>query len=224
MTLPSAVRDLALRLGADPVPGPETVTLNQIGQMKLGLRSTRWLPFTARQTLSVRSSAFAWRARFRPFGYLSVTDAFENGTGRLDVTALGFIPLVRTQPISALTRGELMRYLAELAFVPDAILHNRQLRWRVDDATRFSVSAGAGMEAVEVTLSLGRDGRIAGIHAADRPRSVTEPFLPTPWRGHFSDYRQQMGRWIPFAAKVAWVIDGVETLYWRGILTDWSAR
>ncbi len=137
MTLPSAVRDLALRLGADPVRGPETVTLNQIGEMKLELASARWLPFTARQTMSVTSCAFAWHAGFRPFGYLSVTDAFENGTGRLDVTALGVIPLVRTPPTSTLTRGELMRYLAELAFVPDAILHNHDLRWRVDDETTF---------------------------------------------------------------------------------------
>ena len=224
MTLPSAVRDLAMRLGADPVRRPETVTLHQTGEMKLDLTSTRWWRFTARQTMSVATSAFAWHARFRPLGYLSVTDAFENGSGRLDVTALGVIPLVRTRPGSTLTRGELMRYLAELSFVPDAILHNPDLRWRVEDATTFTVGAGTGEEAVEVTLSLGPDGRIDTIYAADRPRSVTAPFLPTPWRGNFADYRQRMGRWIPFAGQVAWVIDGVETVYWRGRLTDWSAR
>lgn len=222
--LPAEVRALAIRLGANPARGPETVILNQSGAMKLDLASARWLPFNARQTMSITSCAFAWRARFYPFGYLSVTDAFENGSGRLDVTALGIIPLVRTQPTSALTRGELMRYLAELAFVPDAILHNHHLRWRADDATTFSVSAGTGKEAVEVSLSLCHDGRIADIYAANRPRSVTEPVLPTPWRGHFSDYRQQMGRWIPFAGNVAWVIDGVETLYWRGTVTDWTVR
>ena len=186
MTLPSAVRDLALRLGADPVRGPETVTLNQIGEMKLELASARWLPFTARQTMSVTSCAFAWHAGFRPFGYLSVTDAFENGTGRLDVTALGVIPLVRTPPRSTLTRGELMRYLAERAFVPTR-LHNHDLRWRVDDETTFFRQRRSRQETVKVTLALGSDGRIAGIHAADRPRSAKEPVLPTPWRGHFSD-------------------------------------
>ncbi len=80
------------------------------------------------------------------------------------------------------------------------------------------------METVKVTLALGSDGRIAGIHAADRPRSAKEPVLPTPWRGRFSDYRQRMGRWIPFAGQVAWVIDGVENIYWRGTLTYWSAH
>ena len=34
----------------------------------------------------------------------------------------------------------------------------------------------------------------------------------------------KMGRWIPFAGQVAWVIDREETRYWRGTLTDWSAR
>lgn len=140
------------------------------------------------------------------------------------MNVLGGIPLVRTQPTSALARGELMRYLAELAFVPDAILHNHHLRWCVDGATTFSVSAGTGAEAVEVTLSLGPDGRIASIYAANRPMALKAPFLPTPWCGKFSDYRLKMGRWIPFAGQVGWVIDGVETPYWRGTLTDWSAR
>ena len=31
------------------------------------------------------------------------------------------------------------------------------------------------------------------------------------------------GAVIPFAGQVAWVIDRVETRYWRGTLTDWSA-
>jgi hypothetical protein len=224
MTLPPAVHDLALRLGAESRRGPKAVTLCQSGAMKLSLASAHWWRFTARQTMAVEICAFAWQARFRPCGFLAVTDALERGTGRLEVTAFGVIPLLHTDPSQGLTRGELMRYLAELAFVPDAILHNPQLRWRVEAADRICVSAGSGAEAAEVTLSLGSDGRIAGVYAADRPRSVKPPFLPTPWQGGFSDYRQHQGRWIPGAGQIGWVIDGVETPYWRGICTDWAAQ
>ena len=120
MTLPNEVRALALRLGADPSRVTGHSVLRQNGEMKLSLASQRWHRFSARQTMAVTSCAFDWHARFSPFGYLSVTDALKAGRGQLDVTALGLIPLVRSAPSVALTKGEMLRYLAELPFAPDA--------------------------------------------------------------------------------------------------------
>lgn len=120
-------------------------------------------------------------------------------------------------------RGELMRYLAELAWAPDAILFNTALRWREDGPDGLAVSAGAGETAAEVMLSLDNEGRIAGAFAPDRPRSATAPFLPTPWRGRFSDYRQHRGMWLPFAGEVAWEINGKEEIYWQGRVEHWEA-
>jgi hypothetical protein len=37
-----------------------------------------------------------------------------------------------------------MRYLAELAWAPDAILLNAGLRWREDGPDKLAVSAGSG--------------------------------------------------------------------------------
>jgi len=96
--LPKVVSALALRLGADPESAFETVDFSQTGLMRISLKSWLWLPFCARQTMAVRSCAFAWNARFLPLGYMTVTDALEDGVGRLDVTALGMIPVVRSTP------------------------------------------------------------------------------------------------------------------------------
>ncbi|MCB6179062.1 hypothetical protein LHP98_13130 [Rhodobacter sp. Har01] len=222
MTLPAEVRDLALRLGADPSRAAGQVTLTQAGSMKLRLEADLWFPFTARQNMSVTACAFSWQARFWPFGYLRVVDALEAGEGRMEVKLLGLVPLVRTRPSAALTKGELIRYLAELPFAPDAMLHNLALDWRVLDGNRLAVATGRGALRAEVILSLGPDGRVASVHATDRPRSATPPILPTPWHGCFSDYRQRQGRWVPFAGQVAWQIDGQDNLYWRGTLTGWS--
>lgn len=137
--------------------------------------------------------------------------------------ALGVIPVARAERSSALMRGELMRYLAELAWAPDAILFNTTLRWREDGPDRLSVSAGVGETAAEVMLSLDNEGRIAGAFAPDRPRSATAPILPTPWRGRFSDYRRNGNIWLPFAGEVAWEIDGKETIYWQGRIDGWEA-
>jgi hypothetical protein len=142
MTLPNEVRALALRLGADPLRVTGHSVLRQDGEMKLSLASQRWHRFSARQTMAVTSCAFAWHARFSPFGYLSVTDALKAGRGQLDVTALGLIPLVRSAPSVALTKGEMLRYLAELPFAPDAMLHNRGLTWQVMEANQLAVRCG----------------------------------------------------------------------------------
>ena len=222
--LPIAVYDLAMRLGAKPGDDRSTVTLTQSGRMKRNLDVDAWMDFTATQTISTSACEFDWQAQAGPLGIVSARDALKNGEGQFDITALGFIPIGSAEHTSALMRGELMRYLAELAWVPHAILLNTTLSWRLDDPDTLAVSAGAGEAACEVLLSLDTDGRIAGAYAHDRPRSATAPFLPTPWRGRFSDYRQHNGLWLPFAGEVGWEIDGNEKVYWQGRIETWETR
>lgn len=171
--LPAAVYDLAIRLGVKPDDNRGDVRLTQTGQMKRSLDTQSWMAFTATQTISTRTCEFDWRAKAGPIGIISARDALENGEGRLDITAFGLIPIARADHTPALVRGELMRYLAELAWAPAAILLNTTLRWREDGPDTLAVSAGAGETASEVILSLDGDGRIAGGFAPDRPRSAT---------------------------------------------------
>jgi hypothetical protein len=220
--LPAAVYDLAIRLGVNPDDARGSVKLTQTGRMKRSLDTGSWMAFTATQTISTRACEFDWRAKTGPFGMISARDALEQGEGRFDITALSLIPIARAKHTPALVRGELMRYLAELAWAPAAILLNTTLRWRDDGPDTLAVSAGSGETASEVMLSLDSDGRIAGGFSPDRPRSATAPFLPTPWRGRFSDYRHHGSMWLPFAGEVAWEIGGKQMLYWQGRIEHWE--
>ena len=112
-----AVYDLGRRLGANPELRRSIVRLRQAGRMKQ-IDAARWMSFTARQTIATHDCAFEWRARAGPFGMVRVCDALKDGEGCLDVRALGIIPITRAENTSALLRGELMRYLAELAWTP----------------------------------------------------------------------------------------------------------
>jgi hypothetical protein len=221
--LPAVVYDLAMRLGVKPEDNRGGVKLTQTGRMKRKLGAQSWMAFDATQTISTRTCEFDWRAKFGPFGMISARDALEHGEGLLDIMALGIIPIARAEHTSALVRGELMRYLAELAWAPDAIFRNTALRWRADGPSTVAVSAGAGPTASEVMLSLDDDGRIAGAYAPDRPRSVAASFLRTPWRGRFSDYRHHETRWIPFAGEVAWEIDDKSETYFQARIERWEA-
>ena len=220
--LPRAVYDLAIRLGANPHSTAQTVRLKQTGRMKSNLETESWMSFTAQQTISTQKCAFDWFAHFGFFGLVSARDALGEGAGQLDVKALGFIPLVKTKRTPALMRGELLRYLGEIAWAPNAIFQNKELRWDISGADQIVVSAGSGETACQIEMSLNSDGQIERIFAADRPRSATPPIMPTPWRGRFSDYRKQDDMWIPMCGEVAWVMDGHELVYWQGQITEWS--
>lgn len=132
--LPPAVRDLAHGLGARGGEGG-SVQLSQIGRMRQD-ESVPWMKFRARQIISTTSCAFEWRARTGPAGMVTVRDALVAGEGALDVRALGVIPIAHLASTPAITRGELMRYLAELALAPDIILCNAELAWRSDGPVR----------------------------------------------------------------------------------------
>jgi hypothetical protein len=219
--LPPAVYDLALRLGANPYAGRD-VALTQTGRMRQDPASG-WIKFSARQSISSHACAFEWIARTGPLGMVSVRDALSGGEGALDVRVLGFVRIASLAPSAALTRGELMRYLAEVAWAPDAILFNTALRWRGDGPDRLIVCAGADDAEAEVSLTLDSDGRIASVFA-DRPRGMKDTFVPTPWQGRFNDYRQHHGFWLPFSGEVSWTIDASALVYWEGRIEDWARQ
>ncbi len=221
--LPDAVYSLAIRLGVNPKGLRSSVKLTQSGRMKRNLGAEAWMAFTATQTISARACEFDWRARAGPFGVVSANDALKDGKARFDIFALGSIPIARAERSPALIRGELVRYLAEIAWVPDAILRNAALRWREDAPDRLAVSAGTGEGAAEVMFRLNNEGRIASAFAPDRPRSATSPVMPTPWRGRFSDYRLHGSTLLPYAGEVAWEIDAKQETYWQGRIERWEA-
>jgi len=119
-------------------------------------------------------------------------------------------------------KGEMMRYLAELASAPDAILQNPYLVWRVLHQDRLSVSLDSGSARAEIEIGLDREGRIFSVFAPDRPRKEDARFVERPWSGRFSNYRRHAGRWLPFSGEVGWELGGEEFIAWRGELTSWS--
>ena len=220
--LPPALIALADRLGARANFGL-TVALSQSGRMRTSADAP-WQPFEALQTISLTECAFDWRARSGPLRMIRIQDALIEGAGRLDVRALGLVPLAKIAPSAELTRGELIRYLAEIALAPDAILRNPDIRWRVEGSGRLIAGAGFGATTAEVVLTLDGDGRIGEAYAPDRGALVDGVTVPKPWRGVFSDYRHHNGVWLPFFAEVSWGGPEGEWVYWQGDMKTWSRR
>ena len=131
---------------------PNTVWLSQCGEMRTNLGDA-WRPFTAKQVIGIHQPGFAWLARVQVTSLLSarILDCYVDGEGLLEARLFGSLRLARAAGPQA-DKGELMRYLAELAWAPHAMLHNPQLSWREIDATTVEVSAESPAGPARVRL------------------------------------------------------------------------
>ena len=208
-------------MGESPVPN--TVWLSQRGEMRVNLRDS-WRRFTAEQVISIHEPGFAWLAWMQatPLVSARVLDCYVGGEGLLEARLLGSLRLARAAGPQA-SKGELMRYLAEFAWAPHAMLYNRQLSWREIDATTIEVSAESQAGAARVRLIF-ENGDIARIEADDRPRMVGRSIVPTRWQGRCCDYREMNGCRIPTQAVVSWLLEDGPFEYWRGRVTAFRMK
>ena len=221
--LPGPVRSVALRAGAGQGGAIRAVRLKQRAEMQLDA-SKPWQPLSARQVISVSTPGFSWLACSRkgPVAVLSILDAYVAGSGLLQARLFGAIPLADAHGPD-LSRGEAMRYLAELPWAPDAILVNPDIEWSVAMdgwiEARLSLEAGTAL----VRLRANDHGEIVEITAKDRPARLPDGTTALmDWRGLFSAHAEMGGRRIPLAGEVGYVVDGNYRPYWRGRITSYE--
>jgi hypothetical protein len=220
-SLPHCAAELASRLGARSNDAFSKVDFRQKGKLRTGA-TARWLSFRASQSVNLREPAFTWRAKVGPLGAVTVIDRLASGQPYGSVSLFGFLPIATGKPSRALLKGELLRYLAEIAWAPDAILANDRLLWSEIDRGKLVVSARVGEVDGHVTISLNDEGMIAQVDAADRPCQEGAEMIERPWRGVFRDFRKVAGRIVPHAADASWSVDGQYHCVWQGALTSWA--
>ncbi len=197
---------------------PRQLRLTQMGEMwqRPGGRA---LGFTAVEELAVGEVAFSWRARFpiAPLLALHVHDWYRAGEGALEARLLG-VPVMRSHGVDVV-KGEAMRYLAELPWVPQAFVANAQLEWReLDDAT-VEVGTVVASSRVAVRFHFDAAGDIIAASADARPRAVGKRVVDTPFRGEFAAYEVLADVRVPTSAEVSWELPEGRFTYFRGQLT-----
>jgi hypothetical protein len=202
---------------------PDRIRLTQTGEM-VQRPGGRTLQFSAVEELGVHTVEFEWRAAFgpNPLVRVAVVDRFRDGEGLVAAKVWGLVPLVRnTGPDT--DRGEAMRYLAELPWVPHALGSNPDLSWRDLDNDLVEVSTPVGERIAGVRLSLDDAGLIRSASAM-RPRLAGGESVETPWVGRFGDYVELGGVRVPGSAEVSWELPGGPFTYWRGEVTSLLAE
>lgn len=215
--LPPEIEAFARRAMASAKSG--VAVMQQVGEMRLAPDGD-WLSLTAEHAVSTVEPAFVWRAdvEIAPFMKAVVVDSYVGGAGRLEARLLGSVRVALAEG-QEMDRGELMRYLGELAWAPEAILLNRALRWRGLSSREFEVSAESSGGLATVRLILNEQGDITQVEADDRPMSSGKESIPTPWRARVWDYADVGGFRLPRMGEVSWLLPEGDFVYWRGEVT-----
>lgn len=219
LPVPPIVRSYLRRAVSDR-PAPKVVCLTQSAEIRRG-PSDAWRPLTARQLIAIHEPGFVWIARMQVAPLLSarVLDCYESGNGLLEARLFGSLRLARDAGPET-SKGELMRYLAELPWAPHAMLHNPFLVWREIDPSTIEVSAESTGGRARVRLTF-QNGDVVRADAEDRPRLVGGRTIPTRWVGQCFDYREIDGCRVPTRAVVSWFLESGPFDYFRCSLTAW---
>lgn len=200
----------------DAMASVATVRVTQVGEMILR-PGRRPLSFDAVEEFTVDRVAFAWRARFPLLGPLAmhVVDSYDGRDGLLEVRILG-VPVQRKRG-PELAIGEAYRYLAEIPWVPQAILSNSQLEWSALHEHGVEVATRVAGERLALQLMFNEAGEITQTVAA-RPRLEADGEI-TRWIGEYRDYTTFGGIRMPERGEVRWELPDGPFTYWRGTIT-----
>ena len=190
----------------------------------------RWLPFASTQRIVVRRPGFVWNARIRmaPGVSAHVYDAYVAGEGMLAAKLAGLITVMEQPQTPKLAQGELMRFLAEAAWYPSALLPSQGVVWEAMEGARASATLSDGTTSAVLVFEFDARGTIRSVHSDGRNRLVDGAQIATAWTGRFWNYERRSGMLIPLEGEVAWLLPDGPQPYWRGriqaIEYDYTAR
>ncbi len=193
-------------------------SLEHSGTFDVGEDTAQWKPFTSTQRVVTRPPGFDWDARIRSrrASPCTCTTPTSAGEGLLRASVLGLVPVADLHGAGELAQGELMRYLAEAAWYPTALLPSQGVRWDPIDANSARATLAHGGTSVSLVFRFGEDGLIDTVRADARGRTVANTVIPTPWIGRFWNYAVRDGMRIPLDGEVAWIMPEGAKPYWRG--------
>lgn len=216
--LPEPVQRFFRTALTDGAPMIASVHVRHRGTFNMGKDTELWKPFVSDQRVIVRRPGFDWDARvaMMPLVPVHVHDAYVAGEGILRAAVYGLLPVMSMPNTRELAQGELMRWLAEAAWYPTALLPGPQVAWQPHDDRSAYATLTDGDLSLRMLFTFGDDGLIASVRSEERGRMVGDRPVPTPWEGRFWDYEERQGMRVPMEGEVAWILPDGPAPYWRG--------
>lgn len=219
--LPAPVQRYFRLVLRDGQPLVAAATVEHRGRFNLGESGDRWKPFSSRQRVVTRRPGFVWdgRVQLLPGLAVHVHDAYVGGEGLLEPALLGLFTLMELRGTEAVAQGELMRYFAEAAWYPTALLPSQGVRWAPLDEHSAQATLVDGSRSITLSFHFAADGTLQRVRAEARGRTVGSQVVMSPWEGVWSDVQERDGMRVPISGEVAWLTPQGRKPYWRGTIT-----
>ena len=222
--LPSPVQRYFRTVLKEGQPLVAAVAMKQAGTFNMSETGEQWKPFTSTQHIVTRYPGFVWDARIRmaPTMNAFVHDAYIAGKGVLNAKLFGLLTVMEQPSTPELAQGELMRFLAEGAWYPTALLPSQGVQWEEVDDTSAMATLKDGECTVTMSFRFDENDLIESVRADSRGRTVAGAVIPTPWEGRWGRYEQRHGMIIPIEGEVMWMLPEGAKPYWRARITELS--
>lgn len=204
------------------------VKLSQQGQFNMSETEAKWSQFTATQLVITQRPGFDWDARIQMAPGLNafVHDTYLLGEGLLHASLLGLFTVADVRGTPEANQGELLRFFAEAAWYPTALLPSQGVRWDAIDDNSARATLTDGATTVSLVFQFNAEGTIcckqqrfaiATMRAEARYR---DKLTAMPWCGRFWEYSVRNGMLIPLEGEVGWEYPEGIRLYFKGRVTE----
>jgi hypothetical protein len=207
--LPAPVQRYFRHVLREGQPYLRGLRLRHGGQFKTDLKQD-WLAITGEQYMRVSPPGFIWQGTTRWF---VARDEYANGHGRLTVHLLGAVPIVHGAG-PHYDQGELLRWLAESAWLPTNLLPSDYVTWTAVDDVSARLTCQTDGQALSYLVHFNERGELAQAET-ERYFGATQLL---PWVCRFECYRRWHGVLVPTLVEASWVLDGLRQPYARFIV------
>lgn len=219
--LPPPVKRFFRKVLKDGQPMVAGARVRHSGTFNMGETTDQWKSFTSSQQVITQRPGFDWdgRVSLMPGFQVRVHDAYVAGEGILHATLFGLFSMVNLRGTGDVAKGELMRFFAEAAWYPTALLPSQGVRWDAVDDHSARATLTEGTIVLTMLFTFNPQGLIDTVRAEARGRTVGGAVIPTPWQGRVWNYEERGGMQVPLDAEVAWLLPESAKPYWRGHIT-----
>ncbi len=219
--LPAPVQRFLKRALPEARPRVQGVRLRQTGEFRLRDTDTRWLTMSATQSFSTLPRAFIWHATLQvaPFAWMRVRDTYREWTGNTEARLFGAFGMQKAGDTPEHAESALVRYAAECAWFPTALLPGHGISWQAidDQSARVLIKDGSVQAAIDCHFN--QDGDLLRA-SAERYRPIPGGYAKYRWTAHFAQHDLRGGMRIPLEARAVWHLPSGDHEYFRAAIVD----
>ena len=200
------------------------VTIEMTGTFNMSATAEQWKPFSSWQRVVTRRPGFMWNARIsmRPGLAVRVVDSYIAGKGLLHAALLGLFTVAKVEGGGEIARGEFMRFFAEAAWYPTALLPSQGVLWEAVGEHSANASIVDGSLTVTLLFRFNDADLIDSVRADARGSMEDNQVVLLPWECSMSDHEVRDGMTVPITGEATWIRAEGRKAYFRGTITSLS--